>query len=140
MFPGRTGARAAAYSSSQMTRSISPASRPPYSLGHVMPTQPPRVHRLLPDAAALEGLAIGRDAVVGGVVQTQLRREIRGEPVAEFLAKALVLGGELEIHDGCESRLVVESGRCQGAMNFAAPRARPKNSRSRGCARVARAM
>ena len=40
MFPGSTGARAAVYSSSQITRSISPASRPPYSLGHVMPTQP----------------------------------------------------------------------------------------------------
>ena len=75
------------------------------------------VHRFLPDAAALEGLAIGRDAVVGSVVQTQLRPQIRGEPVAEFLAEALVLGGELEIHDGCESRLVGEPRRCQDSAN-----------------------
>src|SRR3989449_4717803 len=40
VFPGSTGARAAAYSSSQMTRSMSPTPRPPYSFGHVMPTQP----------------------------------------------------------------------------------------------------
>ena len=40
MWPGSTGARAAAYSSSQMIRSISPAARPPYSFGHVIPTQP----------------------------------------------------------------------------------------------------
>ena len=38
--PGSTGARAAAYSSSQMTRSMIEAPRPPYSLGQAMPTQP----------------------------------------------------------------------------------------------------
>src|SRR3989454_7045597 len=39
LFPYTTLFRSA-YSSSQMTRSISPAPRPPYSFGHVMPTQP----------------------------------------------------------------------------------------------------
>src|SRR5919108_4113156 len=38
--PGSTGARAAAYSSSQITRSMIEAPRPPYSGGHAMPTQP----------------------------------------------------------------------------------------------------
>src|SRR5262245_2278105 len=63
----------------------------------------PDVHRLLPHAAALEGLAIGRDAVVGRVVQAELGRQVGGQPAAKFFAKALVLGGELEIH-GAASR------------------------------------
>src|SRR6267142_6345970 len=38
--PGSTGARAAAYSSSQMTRSMIDTARPPCSIGHAMPIQP----------------------------------------------------------------------------------------------------
>src|SRR5688500_15240374 len=40
MLPGSTGARAAVYSSSQITRSMRLAARPPYSFGQLMPTQP----------------------------------------------------------------------------------------------------
>ena len=38
--PGSTGARARAYSSSQITRSMIDAPRPPYSVGQAIPTQP----------------------------------------------------------------------------------------------------
>jgi len=54
------------------------------------------VHRLLPTAAALERLAVGRDAVVGGVVDAEVGWEMCGEPAAELLAERLVLDCELE--------------------------------------------
>src|SRR5207245_2397335 len=72
-----------------------------------------RVQLPLPDATALEGFAIGRDAIVGRIVEAQLGREIRGEPIAEFFPEAFVLGSEFEIHDGRQSRLVGGAGRCQ---------------------------
>ena len=98
MLPGRTGARAAAYSSSQMTRSIRPAPRPPYS-SRPRDADPARlVHLLLPRAAALERLAVAGHAVVGRIVQAQLGREVDREPLAELLAERLVLGTELEVH------------------------------------------
>jgi hypothetical protein len=57
------------------------------------------VHLLLPDAPLLEGVAIGRDAVVGGIVQAELRGKVRGEPLPEFLTEPFVLCRELEVHD-----------------------------------------
>ena len=50
------------------------------------------VHRPLPRAAALERLAIGRHPVVGGVVQAEVGRKVRREPVAELLAKGFLVG------------------------------------------------
>src|ERR1051326_8124136 len=46
--PVLPGARAAPYSSSQITRSISDAPRPPYSFGHEIPTHPARARPLPP--------------------------------------------------------------------------------------------
>src|SRR5712691_1907848 len=113
MLPGKMGARAAVYSSSQMARSISPASRPPVLLGPRDADPARRVHRLLPDSTALERLPIGRHTVVGGVVQAQVGRKVRREPVAELLPETLVLGGEFEVHGGFEPRLVGPPRRCQ---------------------------
>jgi hypothetical protein len=56
------------------------------------------VHGLLPGAAALEGLAVGGDPIVGGIVQAELGGKVGGEPVAEFLAEGLVLLRLLEVH------------------------------------------
>src|SRR5439155_18039218 len=47
---------------------------------------------------ALERLAVGRYAVVGGVVDAEVGWEMCGEPAAELLAERLVLDCELEVH------------------------------------------
>jgi hypothetical protein len=57
-----------------------------------------RVHRLLPRAPALEGLAIGRHPVVGRVVEAEVGGQVGLEPAAEFLAERLLLGGVLKVH------------------------------------------
>ncbi len=57
-----------------------------------------RVHGFLPGAAALEGLAVGGDPVIRGIVQAQLGGKVGGEPVAELLAKGLLLLRVLEVH------------------------------------------
>jgi len=56
------------------------------------------VHRLLPRAAALERLAIGRDPVVGRIVETEVGRKVRREPAAELGAKRFLGRGEFEVH------------------------------------------
>ena len=76
MLPGRTGARAAA-AVLLRPRDADPAGD---------------VHRLLPSAPALERGAIGRHAVVGRIVETEVSREVRREPVAERLTKGLLDG------------------------------------------------
>ena len=50
------------------------------------------VHLLLPGNALFQCLAIGRDALVGGIVDADLRRQVFFEPVAEFGAESRVLG------------------------------------------------
>ena len=56
------------------------------------------VHLRLPEAASLEGFAVRRHAIVGGIVEAQLGRQMLHEPVAELLAKLLVPGRVLEVH------------------------------------------
>src|SRR5437588_475726 len=81
----------------------------------------PEVHTFWPlttkwspwSTARVRRLARSEPALGGRIVEAQLGREIRSEPVAEFFPEALVLGGEFEIHEGRQSRLVGGGGRCQ---------------------------
>src|SRR5438552_1735323 len=50
------------------------------------------VHRLLPRAAALERLPIGRHPVVGWIVETEVGREVRREPVAKLRVESVLDG------------------------------------------------
>ena len=58
------------------------------------------VHRLLPGNALFERLAVGRDALVGGIVDADLRRQVGFEPAAELGAEGRVLGAVGEVHCG----------------------------------------
>src|SRR5712691_13393756 len=82
MLPGRTGARAAA------PVLLRPRDADPTG----------GVHRLLPRAAALERLPIGRYPVVGWIVETEVGREVRREPVAKLPVESVLDGGVLEVH------------------------------------------
>src|SRR5208337_5162325 len=52
----------------------------------------------LPRAAAFKDVAIGRDAFVLGVIDTQVLGEVRVEPAADLVAEGLLFGGVFEIH------------------------------------------
>ncbi len=58
------------------------------------------VHLLLPGDALFERLAVGRDALVGSIVDTDLGRQIGFEPMAQFGAEFCVLRAVGEIHGG----------------------------------------
>jgi hypothetical protein len=82
-----------------MTRSISPASRPPYSFGHVMPTQPAAFIRFC--HAQRRSNVSRSDATRSSEASS---RHSSGErfaasQAAEFSTETIVLGGEFEIHD-----------------------------------------
>src|SRR6202040_3079942 len=62
------------------------------------PDPPGLVHGLLPGAPPLERLAIGGHAIVGGIVEAEIRRKVLGQPRAELVAKGLLLGRVLEVH------------------------------------------
>src|SRR2546421_6712595 len=113
MLPGRTGARAAAYSSSQMTRSISPAPRPPYSFGQVIPTQPAacivfcharRRSNVSRSDATRSSAGSSRQRSAGRFAASQPRSSVRNASWAGENSKSI---------DG-ESRLVGSLNRCQG--------------------------
>src|SRR2546421_353181 len=76
-----------------------PAPPPAVLLGPRHPHPARRVHGLLPRAPLLERLAVGRHAIVGGVVEAEIGGQVGGEPVTELAAKRVVLGSPLEIHD-----------------------------------------
>jgi hypothetical protein len=56
------------------------------------------VHRLLPGDALFERLTVRRDALVGGIVDADLRRQMGLEPMTEFNPKFCVLRAVGEIH------------------------------------------
>src|SRR5206468_7082176 len=57
------------------------------------------VHRLLPTDALFQGLEIGGDALVGRVVDANLRRQIGVEPAAELATECRMLRAVGKIHD-----------------------------------------
>src|SRR5215469_12267382 len=69
------------------------------------------VHLLLPGDALFQCLAVRRDALVGGVVDADLGRQIFLEPIAEFGTKRRVLGAVCEIH---RRRLSLGNSGCWG--------------------------
>src|SRR4029450_2208143 len=56
------------------------------------------VHDLLPFHALLERGAVGRHALVGGIVHAELAWQIGGEPAAQLASEGLLLGRVLEVH------------------------------------------
>src|SRR5260370_15363117 len=58
------------------------------------------VHRLLPPNALFECLAVGRHALVGGIVDADLRRQVHFEPAPEMGTKGGMLGAVGEVHGG----------------------------------------
>src|SRR5208337_1454838 len=56
------------------------------------------VHLLLPGDALFQYLAVGRDALVGSVVDADLGRQVGFEPMTKFAAEGSVLGTVGEIH------------------------------------------
>src|SRR5215472_2030625 len=93
--PGRTGARARVYSSSKMTCCMKLAPRPPYCLE---PDPTRGVHRLLPGDALFQCLPVWGDALVGRVVDADLRRQVRLEPAADLAAECRMLRAVGKIH------------------------------------------
>src|SRR6266404_204819 len=71
---------------------------PAIFLGPRDPDPAGSVHRLLPSDAFFERLAVRRHALVGGIVDADLRGQIRLEPMAEFGAECSVLGAVGEVH------------------------------------------
>src|SRR5437763_16990238 len=67
-------------------------------LGPGDPDPPGGMHRLLPRDALFERLPVGRDTLVGGIVDAGLRRQVRFEPVAKFAAEGRMLGTVGEIN------------------------------------------
>ncbi len=101
--PGSTGARAREYSSSQITRSMIEAPRPPYSVGHAMPTQPALC---IVFCQATRRSNISRvDATRSSAGSSTQRSGGRfaSSQRAEFLAERFLLGCVLEVH-GCASQ------------------------------------
>jgi hypothetical protein len=76
-------------------------------LGPGDPDPTRRMHRPLPGDAFFECLAVGGDALVGRVIDANLRRKIGGEPLSEFGAKLGMLRTVGKIH-GLESLLASE--------------------------------
>ena len=56
------------------------------------------MHLFLPGDAFFEGLPVRRDPLVGGIVDTDLGRQVFFEPVAKFGAEGGMLGTVGEIH------------------------------------------
>ena len=63
-----------------------------------MPDPARRVHAALPVAPALERRAIGRDPLVGRILDAQIVGEVGAEPVADLGAETFLLGRVGEIH------------------------------------------
>src|SRR5262249_13792628 len=59
---------------------------------------PGLVHRALPLHATLEGRPVRRDALVGGIGDTQVARQVVGKPAAELLAQRILLWRVLKVH------------------------------------------
>jgi hypothetical protein len=58
------------------------------------------MHCLLPRNSLFERLPVGRDALVGASVDTDLRRKVRFEPAPELRMKCRVLEAVGEVHCG----------------------------------------
>src|SRR5712692_6745330 len=101
MAAGNTGARAAAYSSSQITRSIRLAPRPPYSFGHEIPTQPgayivfchARRRSYVSRSDGTRSSAASSRHISGGrFVSSQPRNSLRKASWAGVYSKSIALG------------------------------------------------
>ncbi len=71
---------------------------PAVFLGPGNPDPAGGVHLFLPGDALFQGLAVGGDALVGGVVDADLGRQVRFEPPAELGAKGGMLRAVGKIH------------------------------------------
>src|SRR5438034_6352698 len=100
MAAGSTGARAAAYSSSQITRSIRLAPRPPYSFGHEMPIQPAacivfcharRRSYVARSDGTRSSAASSRHISGGRFASSQPRNALRNSSCAGVYSKSIVL-------------------------------------------------
>ena len=57
-------------------------------------------HGPLPPYPALEGRAVRGDALVGGIVDAEITRQVGGEPAPQLLPERFLLRGVVKVHEG----------------------------------------